>query len=155
MAVGGALLATGAFTRKQRLAIIERDEGKCQATVPHQHSTAKYPLEVDHIIPQRYGAAIGLDEESIDRPENALTKCRNAHDLKHRDRIAAREKWAESHNGSFQQMFEERREKLENNEVYWDTSYDRQDMVQALKRTQNAKKKGWIFPLKKKGKNEE
>lgn len=153
MAVGGALLSTAAFTQKQRAAIIERDEGKCQATVPHQHSTAKYPLEVDHVIPQRYAEKIGLPD--VDIPENALTKCRNAHDLKHRDRIAAREKWAESHNGSFESMFKERNEKLENGEVYWDTTYDRQDMVQALKRTQIAKKKGWIFPAKRKTKNEE
>lgn len=138
-----------ALTRNQRLAIIERDNGKCQATVPHQHNY-KHPLEVDHIIPQRYAEKIGLPDPDI--PENLLTKCFNAHDLKHRDRITAREKWRESHNGSFQHMFEERGEKLEHGEIYWDDTYDRTDFVQAFKRTQIARSEGWVYPLSKKQK---
>lgn len=139
-----------ALTKKQRLAIIDRDGGRCRATVPHQHSTARYPLEVDHIVPQRYGNTLGLDEETLDQPNNLLTKCRNAHDLKHRDRITAREKWKETHNGSFTEMFTERGELLEHGTIYWDDSHDRQDVVQALKLTQEATKNGWIFPSKRK-----
>lgn len=146
--IGLAAVATQfAFTRKQRQAIIERDQNKCQATVPHQHSPNKYSLEVDHVIPQRYAEKLGIDP---DFPENALTKCRNAHDLKHKDRIQAREDWKTSHNGSFAHMSEKRNELLKHGEIYWDDSADRTDMTRAVQLTQKAEKKGWIFPPKRK-----
>jgi hypothetical protein len=139
-----------ALTQKQRLAILDRDNNRCRATVPHHHASKKYPLEVDHIVPQRYGTALGIDQETLDQPNNLLTKCRNAHDLKHRDRITARDDWRESHNGSFIKMFNERGELLKHGEIYWNPDYDRTDMVQAMKLTQEAQKRGWIFPEKRK-----
>lgn len=140
------------LSNKQRSAILKRDGGKCQATVPHHHSPDRYPLEVDHIIPQRYGSKLGLEEETLDQPNNLITKCRNAHDLKHKDRIEARDKYRETHNGSFVEMFNKRGELLEHGEIYWDASYDRTDAVRALQLTQKAKKSGWEFPEKRKRK---
>lgn len=133
------------LTQKQREAILERDGQRCQATVRHQHSRA---LEVDHIIPQRYGQTIGLDEETLDQPENLLTKCTNAHDLKHRDRIVAKEKYRGGNKSSYGEMFIERNERLQHGEIYWNADNDRTDMVQALKKTQQAKKRGWVYPQK-------
>lgn len=138
-----------AFTQRQRLAILERDGNRCQATVPHGHNYNK-PLEVDHIIPQRYGKNLGLTEEDLDVPTNALTKCVNAHDLKHRDRISAREKWREGDKQSFTEMFNERGELLDHGVIYWNPDYDRTDLVRALQLTSKAKKRGWEFPSKKK-----
>lgn len=137
-----------ALSQKQREAILQRDGNRCRATVPHQHAPKKYPLEVDHIVPQRYGSTLGIDEETLDSPNNLLTKCRNAHDLKHRDRITAREKYRETRNGAFTEMFDERGKLLEHGEIYWNDEYDRTDFVQAMKLTQEAKKKGWEFPAK-------
>lgn len=131
-----------ALTQKQRLAILQRDGNRCQATVPHHHDK-KHPLEVDHLIPQRYADQFGID---ADLPEFLLSKCRNAHDLRHKDRITARDEWRESHNGSFNQMFLERNQLLQHGEIYWDPTYDRTDITRAVQLTQKAKSKGWVFP---------
>lgn len=137
------------LSKGQRLAILQRDENRCQATVKHQHDR-RHALEVDHIIPQRYAMSVGLPDPDI--PENLLTKCRNAHDLKHRDRITARDKYHQSDGDTFQEMFEERVVRLENGQIYWNDENDRTDFVQAFKRTQLARKKGWQYPLTQKQK---
>jgi len=137
-----------ALTKKQRLAILDRDGNRCQATVPHGHDE-KHPLECDHLIPQRYAQRLNPPID-VDFPENILTKCRNAHDLRHKDRIGARQEWHEKGNGAFQKMFDERREKLDNKEIYWDPSHDRQDITRAVQLTQAAKKRGWVWPERRK-----
>ena len=101
------------LSRKQRDSILKRDGGKCRATVPHEHDII-HSLEVDHIIPQRYAVAIGLPNPDI--PENLLTKCRTAHDLKHTDRIGARQTYHQAESmgfNTFQELFESRVTKLE------------------------------------------
>lgn len=135
-------LPTLAFTDRQRKAILDRDDNQCQAITPHEHDTT-HSLEVDHLIPQRYAERIGIPD--VDLPEYALTKCRTAHDLRHPDRIQARETYRDNHN-SFEEMGQERNGKLDHKEIYWNDEFDRQEMALALKRTEKAKQEGWVFP---------
>lgn len=138
-----------AFTAKQRAAIIERDGGKCRATAQHT-CNEEHGLEVDHIIPQRYASEVGIDP---DYPENALSKCKNAHDIKHPDRIEARRKYhilKAQGVDSFKVLGEERRKKLNERVIYWNPANDRTDSVMAVKLTQQARKTGWVFPEKPK-----
>lgn len=147
-----AIASLGAFTKKQRDAIVERDNGKCQAPVKHDCNETEHPLEVDHILPQRYLGLFGVDP---DQPTNALTKCRNAHDIKHPDRIGARKQYHQAKakgENSFLSLFKERKKKLDNRQIYWNDENDRADQVIAMKRTQEAEKKGWVFPPKPKKK---
>lgn len=147
-----------AFTKKQRDSIaFERDNGECHAPFPHR-CTEENGIEVHHVLPQRYGAAVGIDEEYIDVPENAVSLCVSAHDMIHPDRVEARKRYYEEKtNGgdSFQQMFDERKKKIDAREIYWNDEYDRQLRAVAIKQTQEAKKKGWEFPTKRKKKEVE
>jgi len=145
-----AIATMGAFTRKQREALLERDDHQCQAPVKHECNETEHPLEIDHLLPQRYLGLFGVDP---DQPENALTKCRNAHDIKHPDRIKARKEYHQEKKkgkNSFLSLFAERKKKLENRQIYWNDENDRADQVVAMKRTQEAESKGWVFPPKKK-----
>ena len=138
-----------AFTQRQKDWIKERDGNKCQATVKHKCNETEHPLEVDHVlIPQRYGAKIGVPEEFIDRPENALTKCRNAHDIKHPDRVPIRREYHKD-KGAFKKMFEERAEKLNKRQTYWNTENDRLDAIRAIQLTAKYVLKGHVWPLKR------
>lgn len=138
-------LLLNAFTHKQRDAIVfGRDEGKCQATFRHRCNQRQFPLELDHIIPQRYAKEMGIPD--VDTPENAITKCRAAHDMKHPDRVKARQEWHGSNGTSFNNMFNDRHDKLEHRKIYWNPEHDREDSVVALRRTQKARAKGWVFP---------
>jgi len=141
-----------AFTKKERDWIaLERDNGKCQAPFPHRCNEKK-GVEVHHILTQRYAAKMGIDPEYVDVAENGISLCKNAHNIIHPDRVRAMKEYhkakAEGRN-SFDEMFEEREQKLSNRQIYWNDQYDRQMRVVALKRTQEAKKRGLIFPQKK------
>lgn len=145
----GFLTIAMAFTKAQRKSIAyERDGGKCRATVKHECNEAK-GLEVDHIIPQRYAAEVGIDP---DFPENALTKCKAAHNIKHPDRISTLQKYhalkAQGIN-AFAVLGEERKKKLKEKVIYWNSANDRTDSVMAIRLTQQARKQGWVFPEKK------
>lgn len=140
-----------AFTAKQRAAIVERDGGKCRATTTHS-CNEENGLEVDHIIPQRYAKEVGIDP---DFPENALSKCKNAHDIKHPDRIEARKRYhlfKKQGKDSFKLLGLERSQKLKEKVIYWNAANDRTDSVMAIKLTQQARKSGWEFPEKRKTK---
>lgn len=149
LTIGAVVLSQFALTRKQRLAILDRDGNKCQAAVPHKHDK-DHPLEADHLIPQRYAQKLNPPIDP-DFPENILTKCKRGHDLRHPDRIGARNKWHEDKN-SFKEMFQEREDKLDEKVIYWSDEYDRQDMTRAVQLTQAAKKKGWTWPERRKKK---
>lgn len=147
----GTLGILMAFTARQRAAIIERDGGKCRATVKHECNQEK-GLEVDHVIPQRYSSEMGIDP---DFPENAISKCKNAHDIKHPDRIAARKKYhllKKLGKDSFKLLGEERGKKLKERVIYWNPANDRTDSVMAIRLTQQARRNGWVFPEKSKPK---
>lgn len=137
-----------AFTQKQRMAIVMRDGNKCRATAKHQCNEEK-GLEVDHIIPQRYAAEVGIDP---DFPENALSKCKNAHNIKHPDRIETLKKYhtlKDQGINAFAVLGEERKKKLKEKLIYWNSTNDRTDSVMAIRLTQNARKAGWVFPERK------
>ena len=144
----GFLAISMAFTAKQRMAIVMRDGNKCQATAKHVCNEEK-GLEVDHIIPQRYAFEVGIDP---DFPENALSKCKNAHNIKHPDRIETLKKYrtlkAQGVN-AFVVLGAERSKKLKEKVIYWNSANDRTDSVMAIRQTQRAVKNGWVFPEKK------
>jgi hypothetical protein len=148
-----AIASMGAFTKKQRDSIVfDRDNGKCQH--PDKHHNCKGGLHCHHVIPQRYGKHIGLDDEIIDHPDNALTICEESHvgaNGIHPDMWQAKREYNGT-SSSFDKAFQERQRKLDNKEIYWDDQYDRQMNVSAKKRTQEAKKKGWVFPSRRKKK---
>lgn len=148
-----AIASMGAFTKKQRDSIVfDRDEGKCQH--PDKHHNCRGGLHCHHIIPQRYGKHVGLDDETIDSAENALTICEESHVGRngvHPDIYQAKRRY-DGTSKAFDETFQERQRKLDNGEIYWDDEYDRQMHVQATKRTQNAKKRGWSLPTRRKRK---
>lgn len=140
------IASLGAFTRKQRDAIVERDDGKCQMPKKHRH---KGGLQVHHIIPQRYAKEVGIEDP--DYPENGLTVCEEAHvgpNGIHPDIFRAKKNYGKDKQ-SFSKVFKERGEKLKKKEIYWDDSHDRQMSVVAVRNTQKKKKLGWLFPEKK------
>lgn len=150
--VGLLVLASlSAFTKKQRDSIVfDRDEGKCQH--PDKHHNCRGGLHCHHIIPQRYAEKIGI--EDADYAENGLTICEESHngpDGVHPDMHKARRTY-DGTGKSYERAFEERDRKLERGEIYWDDTYDRQFHAQAVKRTQKAKKRGWVFPTRRKKK---
>lgn len=140
-----------AFTKKQRDAIVERDGGKCQMPKKHRH---KGGLQVHHILPQRYCEKVGIEDP--DYPENGITLCEEAHvgpNGIHVDIYNAKKDYHKKKReggSSFGEAFEERDKKLDNREIYWDDTYDRQMSAIAVRNTQRAKKKGWVFPEKRK-----
>lgn len=148
-----ALALPLAFTKRQRDAIaLERDGGHCVAPFEHECNEGN-GLEVHHVIPQRYGYRVGLTESELDMPENAVTLCKNGHNVIHPDRVQALHTYhqakAEGRN-TFDELGKAREETLNRREPYWVTVFDRALHVTALKQTAKAKKKGWIFPGKRK-----
>lgn len=137
-----------ALNKKQRDWVLDRDGHRCQATCRHR-CNPKDGLEVDHIMPQRYAYELGIDP---DFSENVLSKCKNAHNIKHPDRIGALRNYGEAkRNGgnSFQDMFNERNEKLAHRQIYWNDENDRTDLARAVQLTQKAARGGFHFPEKK------
>lgn len=137
----------GAFSVPQKKAILERDDHKCQSPIKHDCNPDD-GLEIDHILPQRYLYNLSVDP---DFPENGLTKCKNAHDIKHPDRVPARRQYhrkKEEGVDVFKELEVIRANKLRLRQIYWNDKFDRQDQVVAIRNTQRAKKKGWVFPEK-------
>lgn len=135
-----------AFTKKQRDAIVERDDGKCQFPEKHEH---KGGLQVHHIIPQRYAQEIGIINP--DYAENGITVCEEAHTGEngiHPDMFKAKKNYGKNKN-SYQEVFQERKEKLKNKKIYWNDKWDRQLSATAVRNTQKKSILGWIFPPKK------
>lgn len=131
----------------QKRALLDRDDHTCQSPIPHD-CNPQDGLEIDHILPQRYLYNLGVDP---DYPENALTKCKNAHDIKHPDRISAKQTYHAGKRAginTFAQLQEARNRLLRERKIYWNDKNDRQDQVVAVRNTQRAKKKGWEFPDK-------
>lgn len=148
--IGGAVaLGLGAFNKAQRQWILDRDGNKCKAPFKHTEDT-EHPLEVHHVLPQRYGKVVGLEEETLDVPQNAVTLCRAGHDVIHPDRVSARQTYHQAkQNGqdTFKELMSKRGKKLEQKQVYWNTEHDRAMQVVALRQTQ--KVDASTFPKKK------
>lgn len=124
----------GAYSKSQRDWIVSRD-GKCVAPFKHKEDKV-HPVEVHHIVGQRYGHIQGLTEKTLDTPQNGVTLCRNAHDIIHPDRVKARQTYHEAQDAggnSFNQMFQAREAKLANRELTHNPTYDRQMTVVTMK----------------------
>lgn len=142
-----------ALTAKQRAAIIERDDHHCQATAEHFCNEDKYPLEVDHILPQAWLIAIGVNP---DFASNLLSKCRNAHDVKHPERTGFRGAYQDlkqAGKNAFAQMSDLHHRLANQRKPYWNTSNDLTDSTRAVQLTQEAEANGWTFPPKKEKKH--
>lgn len=140
-----------AFNREQRIQIREeRDEGKCQhpacLTKPicgaESRECATCPLHVHHILGQRYLKNFDVDP---DFPENAITIGKPAHDAIHPDVKTAQRNYHTNKN-SYHEIFDARNTLLDQRKIYWVSTWDRAMQVIAIKRTQLAKKRGWVFP---------
>jgi len=127
-------LSTLAFTQKQRRWILDRDNEQCQAPFRHRHGGR---LEVHHILPQGYSSRMGI--EDYDYPENGITLCQVAHDTIHPDVPKARGDYHQDV-GSFGKLREQRSEKLDKKQIYWNDDHDRQLQVVAIRRTQGYRK---------------
>jgi len=144
IAIGSSALLP--FNDRQRRAIRERDDHRCQfPECPISPQCNPRRLECHHIKPQGYLKRFGVDP---DFPENALTICERAHDAIHPDRVAAKERYRRGDKKAFQELHPERQRKLEEKKPYWQEKWDRAMGTIALKRTQQAKKNGWEFPEK-------
>lgn len=146
----GTLHFLMAFTHAQREWIIERDGYECQATVPHDCNQEE-GIEVDHIAPQRYCATLNPPIDP-DFPENALSKCKNSHNIKHPDRLSALYTYHQAKAegiDTFQELFAERKKKLENHQIYWNPENDRTDSMRAIQLTQWFQSLGRYFPLRR------
>lgn len=148
-----ALVAFASFTLAQRKAILERDGHKCQAPIEHEcNGSPKMPeedrkLQVHHLIPQRYSEVVGIPNPDFEL--NGLTLCEKFHqEVIHPDMIEAKKTYYKD-KGAFKKVFEARNQKLKNKEVYWNTVYDRQLHVTAVRNSQLARQNGWEFPEKK------
>jgi hypothetical protein len=143
------ILAIGwmlAFSKKQRDWIKERDGDTCVA--PFKHNCDPSHQEVHHILPQRYLTQMGVDP---DYPENGIDLCKNAHNVVHPDRVEALRNYHEEKKkggNSFNDMFQERQEKLKNREIYWNDEHDRPMQVVATRNTQRFNLLGKLFPKK-------
>lgn len=152
----GTLFLLMAFTKSQREAIIERDEGKCQ--FPEKHECDPEHLQVHHLVPQRYCKEVGI--ENPDFSLNGLSVCKNAHvgELSpgvpglHPDVIETKKKYKQDKN-AFREMFNDRAKKLKNREPYWNTKWDRLLHVITIRNHQRAEKKGWVFPERRQKKS--
>lgn len=159
-ALGLFYLAFTALSKKQRQAILERDEYQCQFPVYDEdrgfHACGrKGRLEVHHLRPQRQGKSEGMTEEELDRPENLLTLCYYHHQVFiHPDMEEARKDYGRQKRrgikkpDSFKRAFQERDRKVRNGEVYWNDDWDEAMKEVAKERTDNAIIRGWKFPQK-------
>ena len=115
------------FSIEQRAAIRRRDNQECQMDCAQAvHCNPGSPLEVHHVIPQAYAREFGI---MPDFPENGISLCRDFHQN-------------EIHN----MKVPEAKKALHERRVYWNTEHDRKLGAIAVRNTQRAKKKGWIFP---------
>ncbi len=136
------LVATSfAFSLKQKKALDERDQGRCNAAFEHTHEGK---LHRHHILPQGYCAQFGIDP---DFAMNGIVLCENAH-IKtiHPDAAEAKQKYRKGDKQAFAKLKGERHYKLIEKVPYWVTDHDRAMYAVAVKNTQVAESKGWRWP---------
>lgn len=145
------------LTAKQKESILKRDNYTCQAPVAHKCNGDQKTLNVHHIMPQRFCTKLGIAYQATNSPCNLISICENFHvgyDGVHPD-IAEGKRNFWKRDGSWERVFEERNNKLERCEPYWETSWDRLFFNRATELTKEAYKKGWRFPSKKVRKSQE
>lgn len=150
--IGISMLSLAAFTERQKAWIRDRDNNHCQFPNEHDCNGEEKTLHVHHILPQRY---LGLFKVDADFAENGISICENAHigngthtpdKVIHPDMREAVQHYREGDKKAYDKAFQERQKKLQQREVYWNTQWDRQLTVLALKNTNNYQEP---FPEKK------
>lgn len=129
-----------AFTQAQKNWFLKAAGYKCQASAPHHCNGDTHPLECDHIMPQAFLQSLGLTW-MIDSPINCCVKCRNAHNIKHPDRLGyaqAYHQLMKEGKNAFQMMHQSHIEQASRHQVYWNNTYDHLDMATALKLMEKA-----------------
>ena len=144
-----------ALNRRERLSILERDNGECQGCrIAREICPRLTPeanpnkLQVHHILPRGYAQRVGFDP---DYPENLITVCTTLHTGHptrsiHPDTFQAKETYrgqTKPRKSSFQEMKERREQLIAERQTYWNTEWDRPLSAQAVKNTQTERKKGW------------
>lgn len=130
----GIMVYAMCYSSEQRAAIRRRDGQRCQMDCDKAtHCNPQAPLEIHHLIPQAYARQFGIDP---DFPENGISLCRDFHQ-KELHGISV---------PSAQAAIRERR-------VFWNEKFDRMLKAIAIRNTQRATARGWIFPEKPKNRS--
>lgn len=148
---GTLVIAT--LTARQRLAIIRRDHGKCQAEEIGMQSKHGGRLEVNHTPPQAWSTENGLDGD--DYPiVSLLTLCSKHHDEYHRHDISnAKNEYHKGNTEAFHEMGKRHHVLAHKGEVFWENQYDTAIQTVSRKNDKAARSQGWQWPEKiKRGK---
>lgn len=116
------------LTPEQRSAIKRRDNQECQmdcSRARHCGGRGNRP-NVHHIIPQAYARMFDI---MPDFPENVITVCERFHQF-------------DIHTHSMSETQKAIRERR----VYWNPEHDRMLSAVAIRNTQRAVCRGWLFP---------
>lgn len=164
--IGGIyLLSNFALNKKQRQAILDRDNNTSQMRHYDERkgwvkgkpcATSECALQVHHIETQRNGGE--------DDPSNLITilecehngRCRTGEILDpektfivHPDMPEVFQEYRKGNKNAFAQMFAKRNAKKEANEAYWNTEHDSEMAETASDNTKSAITKGWKWPWKR------
>lgn len=151
------------YSQAMREAILERDNYECQGCRIFEGCDRREPhripariderearggiLQVHHILPQSFSdrPAIGINPNF---PENMLTLCKPAHIGEtgvHPDTYEAMLQYRQGNKQAYKEMSQARSALLDQRQIYWDDSHDRQLQVMAIRNTQRAKRDGWVW----------
>lgn len=131
------------FSLKRKRWWLKRDHKECQAPFPHI-CDLKHPLQVHHLKCHAYLSRVAPGV-SADYPENAIVLCRTAHEVIHPDVVWARKGYSLD-NHIFEKLRQRRNSLMDNRQIYWNDTYDRQMEVIALINTRKFEKKN-PFPV--------
>ena len=158
-----------ALTKKQRDAIIKRDDGESQ--MRHYSEEKGWFRRTPKNCPYCGGRGCGLEAHHIttqrnggmDAPDNLITLNRCEHTGKnangqfvndidfvvHPDIERATKQYRKGNKHSYIDMARDRNNLIQEGEVYWNTDHDAEMLETAHERTLAAAILGWIFPQKK------
>lgn len=151
-AMGLLSIAFMAFSRAQKDYIRLRDrqfgiksnKGGCQFPDKHPCNGDKC-VQIHHVIPQKYAQRVGYFADVV---ENGITLCEHSHQrMIHGDMREARQDYHTDKN-SYKKVFKKRKQKLDEKEIYWNDTWDRQLYVTVTRSEQRAQKAGIIFKRK-------
>lgn len=122
------------FTERQRSWIKERDGGCVFQHPEFQHECHRHGLSykhqcrgtihIHHIVPRAYMTSRHYDEDFINRGENGVSICAYVHmNFIHPDMGEALRNY-KGDKTIIEAVFQQRKEKLRNNEIYWIPNWD-------------------------------
>lgn len=148
--VGVLVLGAVGLTDKQRQAIKDRDENRCQST--DRRISCGGRIEVDHILPKEFAEkALKMRQHNnghgYNDPENLLSKCLNHHrghpNSHHPDILDASWREQNGEKGAIKKAVEAHGEKARKGQIYWNPENDGIDRTIAIARSEaEDKKKG-------------